>query len=139
MNPTIIDLNRNLEKIELQLKSIDIQLLKILQLLEDQYVKDEKHDETHASQAEQSIPEMISIREASKRTGLSYDHLRKECLKGHVKHIRIGTGKFLINFGALVQQLDMTHGHLDIGQEKQEFLPGCGCPDLPEPHDVRIL
>ena len=58
------------------------------------------------------IPEMVSIREASRRTGLSYDFLRKECLRGHLVHIRVGTGKFLINFDFLVDQMKTAHGFI---------------------------
>ena len=56
------------------------------------------------------IPEMITIREASRRTGLSYDCLRKWCLKGKIVHVRIGNGKFLINFGRLVNYLNTSNG-----------------------------
>lgn len=56
------------------------------------------------------VPEMITIKEASKRTGLSYDSLRKMCLSGKIVHIRIGNGKFLINFGRLVEWLNTSCG-----------------------------
>ena len=56
------------------------------------------------------VPEMTPIKEASKRTGLSYDFLRKQCLSGKIVHIRVGAGKFLINFGALVEWLNTSHG-----------------------------
>ena len=36
------------------------------------------------------IPEMIQIKEASKRTGLSYDCLRKLCLSKKIIHVRAG-------------------------------------------------
>lgn len=58
------------------------------------------------------IPEMVSIKEASRRTGLSYDFLRKQCLKGNLVHIRVGTGKFLINFGFLVDQMNSARGFI---------------------------
>ena len=51
------------------------------------------------------MPEMITIKEAAQRTGLSYDFLRKSCLKGQIVHIRAGS-KFLINFGKLVEWLN---------------------------------
>lgn len=56
------------------------------------------------------VPEMITIREASSRTGLSYDFLRKSCLNGRIVHIRIGSGKFLINWGRLVEWLNTSCG-----------------------------
>ena len=56
------------------------------------------------------VPEMVTIKEASSRTGLSYDCLRKMCLNGKIVHIRIGNGKFLINFGRLVEWLNKSYG-----------------------------
>ena len=56
------------------------------------------------------VPEMVTIKEASSRTGLSYDCLRKWCLHGKIIHIRIGNGKFLINFGRLVDFLNTSNG-----------------------------
>lgn len=56
------------------------------------------------------VPEMVTIREASSRTGLSYDYLRKMCLRKKIIHIRVGNGKFLINFGALVEWLNTSCG-----------------------------
>ena len=66
---------------------------------------------------EDKVPEMVSIREASRRTGLSYDFLRKECLKGNLVHIRVGTGKFLINFGFLVEQMNSARGYIRKNEE----------------------
>ena len=50
-------------------------------------------------------PEMISIKEVSRRCGLSYDILRKWCLSGKIVHIRVGK-KILINWGKLCEYLD---------------------------------
>lgn len=55
------------------------------------------------------IPEMIPLKEAAARTGLSYDWLRKACLKGILVHVRCGT-KILINFGALCRYLETNTG-----------------------------
>ena len=52
------------------------------------------------SEVTSMYPEMVPLKEASKRTGLSYDRLRKMCLAGEVACFRTGT-KWLINFGAL--------------------------------------
>lgn len=60
---------------------------------------------------QETIPEMVTIQEASKRTGLSYDYLRKSCLAGRIVHIRIGHGKYLINFGWLINWLNTTYGN----------------------------
>ena len=54
---------------------------------------------------ETTIPTMLTIKETSLRTGLSYDALRKLCLKGEIVHIRVGS-KFLINFEKLVDYLN---------------------------------
>lgn len=51
------------------------------------------------------IPEMITLREAARRTGLSYDFLRKGCLSGQLIHIRAGS-KILINFNKLIDKLN---------------------------------
>lgn len=51
------------------------------------------------------VPEMVTLREASKRTGLSYDSLRKGCLSGKFVHIRVGS-KILINLDRLVDKLN---------------------------------
>ncbi len=51
------------------------------------------------------IPEMVTIKEASQRTGLSYDFLRKACISGKIVHIKAGS-KYLINFGRLVEWLE---------------------------------
>ena len=49
--------------------------------------------------------EMISLREASKRTGLSYDRLRKMCLANEIVHFRTGK-KFLLNWYLLRDMLN---------------------------------
>lgn len=51
------------------------------------------------------IPEMVSLREASRRTGLSYDFLRALCLQGRIAFIRTGV-KYLVNLGRLVDFLN---------------------------------
>ena len=51
------------------------------------------------------IPEMLTLREASQRTGLSYDLLRKLCLEGKIIHIRTGK-KYLINLDRLIEYLN---------------------------------
>lgn len=51
------------------------------------------------------VPEMLTLREASRRTGISYDFLRKGCLNGTFVHIRAGN-KYLINFNKLIDKLN---------------------------------
>ena len=55
------------------------------------------------------IPQMVTLKEAAARTGLSYDFLRKACLHGSIVHIRCGS-KFLINFDKLVEYLNTARG-----------------------------
>lgn len=56
-------------------------------------------------QTSEPIPEMISLREASNRTKLSYDILRKWCLSGQIVHIRAGK-KIFVNWGKLCEKLN---------------------------------
>lgn len=51
------------------------------------------------------IPEMVTIREAASRTGLSYDCLRKLCLNNQIVYFRAGA-KYFINFGRLCEFLN---------------------------------
>ena len=51
------------------------------------------------------IPKMIGIAEASKKTGLSYDFIRKLCLQDKIVYVRAGV-KYLINWDKLVEFLN---------------------------------
>ena len=54
------------------------------------------------------IPEMVTIREAAKRTGISYDAIRKLILAGEITFIRIGSGrgKYLVNLDRFCEFLN---------------------------------
>ena len=52
------------------------------------------------------IPTMLSLREAAKRTGLSYDYLRKACNRNEIVHVRCGN-KILINLEKLIEHLNV--------------------------------
>ena len=55
------------------------------------------------------IPEMASLKDASRQTGLSYNALRNMCNKDAVPHIRVGTGRnasIKINMTALSRILN---------------------------------
>ena len=52
--------------------------------------------------------EMLTLRETSRRTGLSYDALRKMCLRNEIVYIRVGS-KFLVNFDKLIEHLENPH------------------------------
>ncbi len=54
---------------------------------------------------EVKIPTMLSLREAAKRTGLSYDYLRKACNRYEIVHVRCGN-KILINLEKLIEHLN---------------------------------
>lgn len=54
---------------------------------------------------EKKIPEMLTIKEAAGRTGLSYDFIRKLCLQGKIVFVRTGS-KYLVNMGKLVDYLN---------------------------------
>ena len=43
------------------------------------------------------VPVMLTIREAARRSGLSYDAIRKLCLQRKIVFIRVGT-KYLVNW-----------------------------------------
>lgn len=51
------------------------------------------------------VPEMVGLRDAAARTGLSYGFLRRLCLSGQIVHIRCGN-KFLVNFQKLCDYLN---------------------------------
>ena len=52
-----------------------------------------------------TIPTMIGIREASDKTGISYEQLRKLCLQNKIVHIKAGC-KYLINLEKLIDYLN---------------------------------
>ena len=56
------------------------------------------------------IPEMMGLREASRKTNLSYDSLRKMCLNNEIPHIRVGK-VFNINYTALCRRLNGEEVH----------------------------
>lgn len=53
---------------------------------------------------EQTV-QMVTLKEASGRTGISYDRLRKMCINGQIVHIKAGC-KFLLNWEKLVEYLN---------------------------------
>ena len=52
-----------------------------------------------------NIPEMLGIKETAKRTGLSYDYLRRLCLTNQIVFVRSGK-KYLINIPRLADFLN---------------------------------
>lgn len=55
-------------------------------------------------QIEQTV-QMVTLKEASSRTGISYDRLRKMCINNQIVYIKAGC-KFLINWEKLVDYLN---------------------------------
>lgn len=55
------------------------------------------------------IPTMVSLHEASKRTGLSYDYLRKLCLQRKIVYVKAGS-KYMINLEKLALFLNTGEG-----------------------------
>ena len=51
------------------------------------------------------IPEMVTIKNASERTGLTYSAIRELCLQNKITYIKTGK-KYLINLGKLTQYLN---------------------------------
>lgn len=51
------------------------------------------------------VPQMVTIKQASEMTGVSYDAIRRMCLNNQIVYIRAGK-KFLINLGKLVEYLN---------------------------------
>ncbi len=50
--------------------------------------------------------QMVTLKEASSRTGISYDRLRKMCINRQIVYIKAGS-KFLINWDKLVDYLNV--------------------------------
>lgn len=53
----------------------------------------------------EQIVQMVTLKEASSRTGISYDCLRKMCINKQIVHIKAGS-KFLLNWEKLVDYLN---------------------------------
>lgn len=66
-------------------------------------------------------PEMVTLKEASSRTGLSYDCLRKMCLNNKIVYVKAGS-KFLVNFGKLTDYLN--------GEAVQDIASFTKCIDM---------
>lgn len=61
------------------------------------------------------IPEMLTINQASKRTGLSYEYLRKLCIQKKIVYVRAGN-RYLINALKLIEFLNSG----EAGESDQE-------------------
>ena len=68
--------------------------------------------------AEIYTPIMLSLKEASEKSGLSYSALRLMCIRNEIIHIRVGR-KYLINWARLVDYLG--------GSASAEITEGVAC------------
>lgn len=87
---------------EAELKAIDRELTRLRALVDQER---EKREQEAQSQGAEGTVQMVTLREASSRTGISYDRLRKMCINGQIVHIKAGC-KFLINWDKLVAYLN---------------------------------
>lgn len=53
----------------------------------------------------QIIPRMMTIKEVSRETGLSYNYIRNLCIKKEIVFIKAGT-KYLINLDKFIEYLN---------------------------------
>lgn len=61
------------------------------------------------------VPTMVTIREAARRTGVSYDFIWKLCRSNQIVYVKAGK-KFLVNFEKFVDFLNT--GTLDGGMSR---------------------
>lgn len=55
-----------------------------------------------------NVPVMLSIREASRRSGISYEAIRRMCINRQISFVRVGKqgGKYLINWERFILFLE---------------------------------
>lgn len=53
----------------------------------------------------QNVVEMVSIKEASQRSGVSYDFIRKMCINNQIAHVKAGS-KYLVNWKMFINYLN---------------------------------
>lgn len=51
------------------------------------------------------IPKMLTLKEAAQLTGMSYDGMRKLCLRREIVHIKVGS-KYFVNASKLAEYLN---------------------------------
>ena len=56
------------------------------------------------------VPIMLTIKETSEKTGLSYDYIRKLCLQRKIVFIRAGA-KYLVNYSKFIDFLNRGDGN----------------------------
>lgn len=68
----------------------------------------------------QELAEMITLKEASRRTGLSYECLRMWCREGKIVHVRAGR-KIFVNWGKLCEKLEIDRTKVMYENEGNEM------------------
>ena len=63
------------------------------------------------------MPQMLTIRETSNQSGLSYDFIRKLCMQNKIVHVRAGS-KYYINFDRFVEYLNKGDGQKEFDKNK---------------------
>lgn len=91
-----------------ELEAIDRELTRLRMLVGQAH--DQKEQAAQSKEAGNTV-KMVTLNEASSRTGISYDRLRKMCINGQIVYIKAGC-KFLINWEKLVD-------YLNIGESRQ--------------------
>jgi len=78
----------------------------IMEMIDKAMQKDKaaNHDRDEKKKTKEVV-EMVTLKEASSRTGISYDRLRKMCINHQIVHIKAGC-KFLLNWEKLVDYLN---------------------------------
>ena len=65
----------------------------------------------------ENVPTMLTMEETAKRTGLSYEYIRKLCKNGKIVFVKSGR-KYLINFTRFVEYLNTGEGSsVSIGSD----------------------
>ena len=65
------------------------------------------------------VPTMVSIREASQRTGLTYILIKDLCDSGRIVYIRSGK-KYLVNFDSLLRLLQQGEGGKKVHDRRSD-------------------
>ena len=67
-----------------------------------------------------TIPTMVSIKEASRQTGISYEFIRQLIRERKIIYVRAGV-KFLVNMESLVEYLSTGEQHDSAADQEQEL------------------
>lgn len=91
-----------LENLMLKQKKITEEMEKITRELTQCSIEKAK---TEIQAPKDSIPKMMTLKQASGKTGISYNMIRNLCLRDEITYVKSGS-KYLVNFGSLVDFLN---------------------------------